>query len=145
MVKLSKVPQVRDLIEKAHSEEERIRILELERQKLDETIRVEVRRQTLSDSKRELEKELENKIKQYDATIQELKLLDIEIEKSPVSEEIKRIQARLEERKKGRVIVIRAGKRELAWPVRKFGDDPISLMVIVILSLIEKLQKKPAI
>jgi len=142
LAQLSKVPQIRELMEKAESEEERIRILELERQKLDETIRVEARRQTLAQAQSRLEKELEDKIKEYDAAVLELKLLDEEIKSSPVHEEIDRIRTRLAERKRGRVVVIRTMNREHTFPVRKFSGDQFSQLFLAILLVIERLQKK---
>jgi len=142
LAQLSKVPQIREMMNRAESEEERIRILELERQKLDETIRVEARRQTLSEAQSRLEEELEDKIEEYDATVLELRLLDEEIDSSPVREEIGRVRTRLAERKRGRVIVIRVGKRELTFPVRKLGSDPFGMLFLMLLHVIEKLQKK---
>lgn len=142
LAQLSKVPEIRELMEKAESEEGRIRILELERQKLDETIRVEARRQTVFESHSRLEKELEDKIKQYDASVLELKVLDEEIEDSPVREEISRVRARLAERKQGRVIVIRVGKREFAFSEREFSDHPVGLLLQLLFRGIEELQKR---
>lgn len=142
LAQLSKVPQVRELMKKAKSEEDCIRILENERQRLDETIRVEARRQMLAESRAQLEKELEDKIKQYDATISELRNLDQQIAISPICQELQRIRERLSERKKGRVVVIHVGKRELAFSARKLGDDPISMMLLMVLLGIEKLQRK---
>jgi hypothetical protein len=142
LAQLSKVPQVRELMDKARSEEDRIKILEAERDRLDETIRVEARRQMLSESRSQLEKELDEKIKQYDATLAELRNLEQDIASSPVRQEIDRVRERLSERKKGRVIVIHAGKREMAFSVRKFGDNPLSMIALLMLLGMEKIQRK---
>ncbi|MCP5523256.1 MAG: hypothetical protein H7A46_17105 [Verrucomicrobiales bacterium] len=142
LTQLSKVPHIREMMRRASSEEERIRILESERQKLDETIRVEARRLTLSETRSRIETELHNKIREYDATIEELRRIDQEVEESPVREEITRVRKAIAERKRGRVIVVRFGKRERLFPVRRFGDDPFSMALLLTLHLIEKLQNR---
>lgn len=85
---------------------------------------------------------MEDKIRQYDATVQELKLLDEEIESGPVREEISRIRKRLAERKRGRVIFIHIGKRELIFPVRYLRGNLFDMLTNMLLLAIEQIQKK---
>ena len=144
LTNLSKVPELKELIRKAHSEEERLRILEDERKKLDETIRIEVRHQILFELRSQLEKEVKEKTKKYKAVLDELQGLDQEVESSPVRQEIEQIQKILSERKRGRIIIIHIGNKEFIFPVRKLGNDPLSIGLLLMLLGIEKWQGRNA-
>lgn len=140
---LSKVPEIGDLIEKAKTQEEQIALLEQERKKLTEIIQVEARRQTLLSTKEKIENELNKTLKEYNATLEELKLIDEKIEESAAVIEMKKIQKRINERSKGRVIVLKFWGKEIAIPERKIiGDSPLDLFLLLSLRSFEKLQMK---
>ena len=139
---LSKVPQIDELIEKAKSQEEKIEILEKERNKLNEIIRLEAKRQTLFHQKSTIENTMVGLYKEYVAIIQELESINEEVEESPVLEEIKKIQKRLNERKDGGIIVVKFGKKEIVFKQKNFSDSPLDLLFWFLMKLIEDIQKK---
>jgi hypothetical protein len=128
--RLSKVPEIDMLISEAESQEERIRLLEEERSRLLEAVQLETRRQTLITRKAALEHDGSQILKELQAVERELADLEVDIEASTVTEEIARLNERLEARQRGDVI-IRLGEtyvrvsREL---VRGFPLSPLLLL-----------------
>lgn len=137
---LSRIPEIDKLIREASTQEEKIALLEQERARLNEIIQVEARRQTLVASRESLEQDMTRILKDYNAIIEELALINIRIEESPVLQEMKRIQERIKARREGRVIVLRFGKREFFVPESKFSDSGIDILALLVLRLIERLQ-----
>ena len=127
--RLSKVPEIDELISEAESKEERIRLLEEERSRLAEAVRLETRRQALISRQSSLESDATRILKELQAIDAELKSLQIDIEASTVTEEIQRLNERLQARQQGDM-VIRFGEayinvsRDL---VRAFAFVPLAL------------------
>jgi hypothetical protein len=133
---LLKVPLIESLIEEARTQEERIRLLELQREQMSEIIQVEARRQTLTHQLTDLEKRLSDVVTEHKAVTDELALIGARIEDSPVLSEARRIQKRIRARKKGRVIVVKLGGRELTFFEREFNNSlPDTLMLLFLRSL----------
>lgn len=110
---LAKVPEIDKLIKEAKTKEEKIALLEQERSRLNEIIQVEARRQMLFAKQDSLEKEVMRVLNDYKAVEAELKLMDIKIDESPSYQEIERIQQRIKDRRKGKIVIIKFGKREI--------------------------------
>lgn len=140
---LSKVPEIGQLIEKAKTQEEQISLLEHERNRLSEIIKIEARRLTLLSTKDRIEFDINKILKEYNATAEELKLIDEKIEESPAVVEMKKIQERINERTRGRIIVLKLFGKELVIPERKIiGDSPLDLFLLLSLRSFEKLQMR---
>ncbi len=140
---LSKVPEIGNLIEKAKTQEEQIALLEQERKRLSQIIQVEARRQTLLSTKENLENDIDKVVKAYNATTEELKLIDHQIEESPAVKEMKKIQNRINERSRGKIIVLKLWNKEFVIPERKIiGDSPLDIFLLLSLRSLEKLQMK---
>lgn len=139
---LAKVPEIDSLINKAKTQEEKIALLEQERNSLNEIIQVEARRQTLISTRDTLEQGIIRILKDYNAVVDELNHIDIKTEESPAVQEMKRIQERLKERRRGKIIVLRFGKREFIIPERKVSNSPPGILLLLGLRLAEKIQKR---
>lgn len=107
--RLSKVPEIERLILEAKTQEEKIQLLEAERARLVEVVKIESRREAIRDRIESLENDA--------VRIRELKNLDAEaasfeeqITDSPVAEEIKALHERVRARQEGDA-VIRLGRR----------------------------------
>lgn len=138
------LPDVGILLEKAASDEERAKVIDAAMRRMDVTVRVTSRRHILAEKKKALELELAERMAVYDAVSFELASLEDKIGRTTISPEIERVQKMLDERERGRVIIIRFGRRERLFPVRNFGNDLLSSIALLVLGGIEKMQSKSA-
>lgn len=103
--RLSKVPEIERLVQEAKTHEEKVRVLEAERERLAEIVRLESRRQAIRDRNESLERDAMRILEELDSLDEELKLLDEQIGESAASEEIRRLRDRLKAREEGDVIL----------------------------------------
>ena len=103
--RLSKVPEIDRLISEAKTQEERIKLLEVEHARLVEVVKLESRRQAIDDRIQSLESDAVRIIRELDNLRDEAATLEIEIGDSPVSAEIESLRARVRARTEGDVIL----------------------------------------
>lgn len=96
---LAKVPEIEKLIEQARTQEEKIAVLEEERLKLAEIVRIESRRQAALDRIDSLERDAIRILDELENLDRELVLLDEQIGQSVISEEIRHLRERVKARK----------------------------------------------
>jgi three-Cys-motif partner protein len=102
---LAKVPEIRRMIDDAKTQEEKIRLLEAERARLSEIIRLESRRQAVSDRIETLSQDAIRIVQEFESLERESHDLDDEIGHSAVSEEIRRLRERVRARERGDVVL----------------------------------------
>lgn len=139
---LAKVPKIDNLIKEAKTQEEKIALLEQERNNLNEIIQVEARRQTLLSSIDNIQHEITRVLKHYNAVIDELTRIDIKIEESPAVQEMKLIQKRIEERRRGKIIILKFRKREFIIHEKRFSNNLINEFLLIVLKILEDMQIK---
>ncbi|WP_018248807.1 hypothetical protein [Orenia marismortui] len=103
--KLSSVSEIEDLMKKAKNEKERIQILETERKMLENTIRLETKRQILLERRSLLEREGSKLLLNIDKVDKELQKLNIDIEDSAVKEQIEKLHNRINKSNNDKVII----------------------------------------
>jgi hypothetical protein len=108
--RLSKVPEIERLIEQAKTQEEKIQVLETERSRLAEIVKIESRRQASLDRIDNLERDAVRILAELENLDSELVLIDEQIGESSISEEIRRLRERLKAREDGDII-LRLGSR----------------------------------
>lgn len=102
---LAKVPEIEKLIEQAKTQEEKIQVLEAERLRLAEIVKIESRRQAALDRIDSLERDATRILAELESLDGELRLLDEQVSESAVSEEIRRLRERVKAREDGDVIL----------------------------------------
>ena len=102
---LAKVPEIRELMEKAESEEERIHILEKEREQLDIIVRYEAEKMALESRKRSLEVDAVRILNELDSIDEQSRELDLIPSSDAIVEEIQRLRDRLEANLKGDIVI----------------------------------------
>jgi len=102
---LSKVPEISVLIEKAQTQEEKIKALELERQSLEDAIRYETLRSILVEKKSNFEIEAKKLLINLDNIEDKLSKLDIEIEKAEHPEIIQKLREKIRLREQNNIII----------------------------------------
>lgn len=122
--RLSKVPEIDRLISEANSQEEKIRLLEQERSRLVEIVELEARKQSLLMRKESLEHDAVRILKELQAIDEEISDNAINIESSSATEEIRRLQARINARRAGDLIV-RFGSRRFIIRRSMFSNLPL--------------------
>jgi predicted XRE-type DNA-binding protein len=108
--RLSKVPEIERLIEQAKTQEEKIQVLEVERSRLAEIVKIESRRQAALDRIDSLERDAVRILAELENLDRELILIDQQVGESAISEEIRRLRERVKAREDGDVI-LRIGSR----------------------------------
>ena len=121
---LSKVPEISVLIEKAHTQEERIQALEIERASLEDAIKYETFRSILLEKKNTFEIEAEKLIINLDDVENKLSKLDIEIENTQNSEVIQNLRIKLRAREQNNII-INLFDKEIIINVEKIRRIPL--------------------
>ncbi len=109
---LARVPQISELVAQAESQEERIRILQEERDRLDELVRYEAERRALEARRHLLEQDAVRILGDMEIIDRELDRLGVQVDRSVVGEELQRLQDRIEATRGGDV-VLRFGKRDV--------------------------------
>ena len=107
---LAKVPEIERLIEQAKTQEEKIQVLEAERSRLAEIVKIESRRQAALDRINSLEGDAVRILAELENLDRELILIDEQVGESAISEEIRRLRERIKAREDGDVI-LRLGSR----------------------------------
>jgi hypothetical protein len=108
--RLSKVPEIERLVLEANTQEEKIRLLEAERARLVEVVKIESRREAIRDRIESLENDAVRIIRELKNFDTEAASVEEKITDSPVAEEIKALHERVRARQEGDV-VIRLGTR----------------------------------
>ncbi|MBD2302739.1 hypothetical protein [Nostoc sp. FACHB-190] len=108
--RLSKVPEIERLIEQAKTQEEKIQVLEAERSRLAEIVKIESRRQAALDRIDSLERDAVRILAELENLDREIILIDEQVGESAISEEIRRLRERVKAREDGDVI-LRLGSR----------------------------------
>ena len=139
---LAKVPEIERLIEQAKTQEEKIQVLEAERSRLAEIVKIESRRQAALDRINSLEGDAVRILAELENLDRELILIDEQVGGSAISEEIRRLRERIKAREDGDVI-LRIGSR-----VYRIDRDIIKALpfglgnpLIAYFLIAEKLQK----
>lgn len=107
---LAKVPEIERLIEQAKTQKEKIQVLEVERSRLAEIIKLESRRQAALDRIDSLERDATRILDELENLDRELVLLDEQVGDSSISEEIGRLRERVKARE-DRDVIFRIGSR----------------------------------
>ena len=107
---LAKVPEIEKLIQQAKTQEEKIQVLEAERSRLAEIVKIESRRQAALDRINSLEGDAVRILAELENLDRELILIDEQVGESAISEEIRRLRERIKAREDGDVI-LRLGSR----------------------------------
>lgn len=107
---LAKVPELERLMQQAKTEEEKIQVLEAERSRLAEIVKIESRRQAALDRINSLEGDAVRILAELENLDSELILIDEQVGESAISEEIRRLRERIKAREDGDVI-LRLGSR----------------------------------
>lgn len=102
---LAKVPEIEKLISQAKTQEEKIQVLEKERSRLAEIIKIESRRQATLDRINSLEHDAVRILTELENLDRELILIDEQIGVSPISEEIRLLRERVKASEDGDVIL----------------------------------------
>ncbi|MBD2773318.1 hypothetical protein [Iningainema tapete] len=139
--RLSRVPQIEELISQAQSQEEKIRILEEQRTRLEELVHYEAERLALENRKSSLERDAVRILDELEAVDKELKRLGILINQSAVGEQLQKLQERIEARRSGNII-IRLGKKDLIIDTQMFTVIPVyGEGIYNMLKFVQKLQR----
>jgi hypothetical protein len=136
--RLSKVPEIEHLITAAKTQEEKIGSLERERARLLEVVEFEARKESLSRRKGSLEQDgsrILNELEAIDAELSSLKIIS-----GPVTEEIRRLQARIRARQEGD-LVFRIGSRHFLLKREIFIGLPYGGVVFENLKLLLRMKK----
>ena len=110
ITRLAKVPEIERLVNEARTQEEKIQLLEEERLRLADIVRIESRRQAILDRIDSLERDAFRILDELTFLDKEVIVLDDNVRKSPASSEIRRLRERVKARNDGDVI-IRLGAR----------------------------------
>lgn len=102
---LSKVPEISVLIEKAQTQEEKIKALELERKSLEDAIKYETLRSVLIEKKNNYEVEAEKLLIHLDDIEHKLSKLDIEIENAEHPEIIKKLREKIRLKEQNNIVI----------------------------------------
>ena len=102
---LSKVPEIARLISEAKTQEERIRLLEGQRDRLAETVRLESRRQAVMQRREDLEKDGVRLLRELETLDEEARALDLQIGESAAREMVLRLHERVKAREAGDVVL----------------------------------------
>ena len=103
--RLAKVPEIERLINDAKSREEKIRLLEIEHEKLVDIVKLESRRQAIADRVTLLESDASRILIELENLDQEQSALGIKIGNSNVSSEIARLRERVRARERGDLVI----------------------------------------
>lgn len=100
--RLSKVPEIAELIERADTEEERLRLLEIEKQRLEEFVRYEAERMTLESRKASWEDSAQRVLSDLNDIEVELDRIAAAPSSNIVSKQVRQLRDRLQGRSQGR-------------------------------------------
>lgn len=102
--RLSKVPEIAELIDRAETEEEKLRLLEVEKLRLEEFVRYEAERMTLESRKAALEDSASRVLNELNDIEGELKRIDAAPSSKIVSEQVQQLRHRLQVGRRGDLV-----------------------------------------
>lgn len=135
--KLSRVPELQELIAKAESHEEKIKALEEERSILEKVVKFEARRQSLIERKENLENEAIRIIGEFDAVKSRMKHLDDELAAIPNHESIDKLRERIKAVESGDIVLSFSRKFSLAINTRQLILIPFGDILIIYIRTIQ--------
>jgi len=145
--KLSKVPELQQLIEKAQNQEEKIKALENEREHLEEVVKFEALRSSLLERQSTLENQGVKLLEALYSVEEQLKSIEVEVESRPDREIIEKLRERIQSSQRGDIL-IEFGTTSFAINTNKLRELPGGDILIVyarvisdILNAIKKVQK----
>ena len=110
LARLEKVPEIQKLIEEAKTQEEKIKLLEQERDQLVAAVELETRKQALISRRDSLEADAVDLVAELEALDNEMSTIDSEIDNSSVKEIVSNLSERLGARKRGDIVLNIAGR-----------------------------------
>ena len=141
LARLERIPEIEKLIEEAKTQEEKIRLLEEERERLVEAIELETRKQALTARKDSLETDAVDILGELEAIDNELSTLDAEIEISSAQDAVQILNERLVARRRGD-IVIRLGTRHFYLNRNLILSLPMGRFLLFNLQVAESLMRR---
>ena len=143
---LSKVPHIKKLIEEAKTEEEKIKVLEEEKEKLVEHIEIESKRMFLIKRLEDLDERLKDGYKRLTPLLNEIEIHEKELKQindsysSSISlKEIEKIRDRIEAKREGKLF-LKIGKKE--FEINTENLDPSLIRFIKLLNTISNILKR---
>lgn len=103
--RLSKVPEIEKLVQQANTVEEKLKVLEGERLRLADIVKLESRRQAILDRIESLERDAVRILDELGGLDEEIAAMDVKVGKSDAIDSIRELRERLRKRKSGDVIL----------------------------------------
>jgi len=147
---LSKVPHIKKLIEEAKTEEEKIKVLEEEKEKLIEHIEIESKRMFLIKRLEDLDERLKDSYKRLTPLLNEIEIHEKELKQindsysSSISlKEIEKIRDRIEAKREG-ILFLKFGKKEYEINTEYLNFFPSFLreFIIAYIKLLNKISNR---
>ncbi|MGL1932195.1 MAG: hypothetical protein OCC45_10590 [Desulfotalea sp.] len=110
LARLENVPEIQKLIQEAKTQEEKIKLLEQEREQLLAAVEFETRKQALISRKEILEVEASDLVSELEILEKELSFLDVEIDNSTAKKMVSSLNERIGARKRGDVVLNLGGR-----------------------------------
>ena len=126
--RLSKVPEIQNLINEAKSQEEKIRLLEQERSRLIEIVQLEARKQALATRKESLEEDGVRILEELEVVDKELNSIQTTVQSTPVTQELAKLQERLQAWR-NKDIIISFGPKEFILKRERFYSFPFGGLI----------------
>lgn len=121
--KLAKVPEIGELVARAETQEQKIKVLTEEYEKLQKTIHSESERLALITRKHDLEKNAKRILKELDIIESEIESFDESIEGVPANE-VRKLRERVQAKQRGDV-VIRIGRFQFIIEREQIVNTPV--------------------
>lgn len=109
--RLQKVPEISALVKQAESVDERLQLLREEQKRLDEIVRYEAERKSLTARRDQIAKEAAQIIEEMDAIEKRLSYLNMEVKDSAAAEHLQRLNERIEAMRSGEPIITIGGRQ----------------------------------
>lgn len=138
--RLSKVPEIEKLIVAAKTQEEKIRALEQEREKLTELVQFESLRQSLLTRKDSLEQDCVKSLESLDAVEDKLSQLDIRVNESGLSQQVQALRDRIQYQGRDYIPFYFAGQRHI-FNVKKLRTNPFGEVIVGYIVLFQELSR----
>ena len=140
---LSKVPQIEKRIDEAKTTEEKIKVLEEEKEKLLEYIEIESKRMFLIKQLEDIDERLKDGLNEIDILEKELKQINDSYSSSISIKEIEKIRDRIEAKKEGKLF-LKIGKKEYEIATEYLIPFPHFLreLIIAYIKLLNKISNK---
>lgn len=137
---LEKVPEINDLIQKANSQEEKLKALQEERTELLQVIEYEAQTKAFESRRISLESDAARILNQLDDTDSRLIALERDISFTPLSPEVQELRARVHAKQRGDFVIRMIGS-DLFIPRRALEVNPFFAYFEMIETLIASLRK----